>query len=171
MNLLERNDCPLKIERGNRVFPVSDKSSDVIGALSRQMKKLGVMVHLDSEVKGIIVEEGVCKGIQVLKGSAGEKNLWGNAVIVATGGLSYEATGSTGDGYRFARENGHQVTDLLPALVPFQAKEPEIKVLQGLSLKNIEAVVMDGKRELYREFGELLFTHFGVSGPVDFKCE
>ena len=76
MNLLERNDCPLKIERGNRVFPVSDKSSDVIGALSRQMKKLGVMVHLDSEVKGIIVEEGVCKGIQVLKGSAGEKNLW-----------------------------------------------------------------------------------------------
>lgn len=166
MDLLERNGCPLKIERGNRVFPVSDKSSDVIGALSRQMKKLGVMVHLDSEVKGIIVEEGICKGIQILKGSAGEKNLWGNAVIVATGGLSYEATGSTGDGYRFARENGHQVTDLLPALVPFQAKEPEIKALQGLSLKNIEAVVMDEKRELYREFGELLFTHFGVSGPV-----
>lgn len=192
MRLLEKNGCPLKVERGNRVFPVSDKSSDVIGALSRQMKELGVRVHLYGQVKELLVEDGVCQGIQVLQENRGERSqerggrdrakapknrdgktseeafcpVWGDAVIVATGGLSYEATGSTGDGYRFAAENGHKITELLPALVPFQVKEPVVKDLQGLSLRNIEVAVLDGKKELYREFGELLFTHFGVSGPV-----
>ena len=90
----------------------------------------------------------------------------GDAVIVATGGMSYGATGSTGDGYRFAEDSGHKVTELLPALVPFNVKEPAAKELQGLALRNVEAAVLDGKRELYREFGELMFTHFGVSGPV-----
>ncbi len=192
MRLLEKNGCPLKVERGNRVFPVSDKSSDVIGALSRQMKELGVRVHLYGQVKELLVEDGVCQGIQVLQENRGERSqerggrdrakapknrdgktseeafcpVWGDAMIVATGGLSYEATGSTGDGYRFAAENGHKITELLPALVPFQVKEPVVKDLQGLSLRNIEVAVLDGKKELYREFGELLFTHFGVSGPV-----
>ncbi len=163
MELLERNGCPLKTERGGRVFPVSDKSSDVIAALSRQMRDSGVRVHLFSEVKELMVEDGVCRGLVLTKG---REKVYGDRVIVATGGMSYETTGSTGDGYRFAREQGHQVTELLPALVPFNVREPEVKELQGLSLRNIEAVILDGRKELYREFGELLFTHFGVSGPV-----
>lgn len=163
MALVERNGCPLKTERGGRVFPVSDKSSDVIAALSKQLQCLGVNVHLFSQVKELLVEEGVCRGLVLTQG--GEK-VYGDRVIVATGGKSYQATGSTGDGYKFAREQGHKVTELLPALVPFNVKEAEAGELQGLSLRNVEAVVLDGKRELFREFGELLFTHFGVSGPV-----
>lgn len=175
MELLERNGCPLKVERGSRVFPVSDKSSDVIGALSGQMRDLGVKVFLYSQVESLVVEEGVCRGIRVLKspgaGRARGKDsaadiVRGDGVIVATGGMSYGATGSTGDGYRFAGDNGHKVTELLPALVPFCVREAAAAALQGLALKNVEAAVFDGKRELYREFGELLFTHFGVSGPV-----
>ena len=161
--MLERNGCPLKTERGGRVFPVSDKSSDVIAALSRQMRELGVKAHLRCRVKELIVEEQRCRGLSLAEG--GEK-VFGDSVIVATGGLSYEATGSTGDGYEFARQQGHKVTHLLPALVPFNVKEHEVKDLQGLSLRNVEAAVRDGRKELFREFGELLFTHFGVSGPV-----
>lgn len=163
MNLLEQNGCPLKVERGNRVFPVSDKSSDVISALSRQMKRLGVRVSLLEEVKELLISDGRCTGI-VLSDRAGA--IEADAVIVATGGLSYPSTGSTGDGYRFAKACGHRVTDLSPALVPFYVKEEVVRDLQGLSLKNIEAVISDGKKEIYREFGEMLFTHFGVSGPV-----
>lgn len=163
MDLLERNGCPLKTERGNRVFPVSDRSSDVIGALSRQMKDLGVRVHLFGEVRELMVEDGVCRGLVLYKG---RQRIWGDQVIVATGGLSYESTGSTGDGYRFAQEAGHRVTELRPALAPFEVRELVVEELQGLSLRNIEAVILDGKKELYREFGELVFTHFGVSGPV-----
>lgn len=163
MNLLEQNGCPLKVERGNRVFPVSDKSSDVISALSGQMKELGVRVSLLEEVKELLISDGRCRGI-VLSDRA--KSIEADAVIVATGGLSYPSTGSTGDGYRFAKACGHRVTELSPALVPFYVKEEVVRDLQGLSLKNIEAVVSDGKKEIYREFGEMLFTHFGVSGPV-----
>ncbi|MCI8886537.1 MAG: NAD(P)/FAD-dependent oxidoreductase [Hungatella sp.] len=163
MELMERNGCPLKVERGNRVFPVSDKSSDVIAALAGQMRDLGVRVHLHSEVKELVVEAGVCKGLLLSKG---KERVKGDRVIVATGGLSYGATGSTGDGYAFARALGHRVTELSPALVPFCVKEPEVKDLQGLSLRNVEAVIVSGRKEIYREFGELLFTHFGVSGPV-----
>ena len=111
------------------------------------------------------MEEGRCRGILLKKGGA-ETKVYGDAVIVACGGLSYPSTGSTGDGYRFAREAGHTVTELSPALVPFVVKEPVVKELQGLSLKNIEAAVMRGKKVIYREFGEMLFTHYGVSGPV-----
>lgn len=163
MDLLEKNGCPLKVERGNRVFPVSDKSSDVIAALSRQLRDLGVEVHLHEEVKEILTEDGVCRGIMLTRNRT---KVYGDAVIVATGGMSYQATGSTGDGYRFAERCGHTVTDLYPALVPFNVKEDVVRELQGLSLRNIEAVIYDGKKELYREFGEMLFTHFGVSGPV-----
>ncbi len=162
MDLLERNGCPLKTERGGRVFPVSDHSSDVIAALSRQMREYGVQVHLHEEVKKIWTEQGRCLGLILAKG----QRVPGDAVIVATGGLSYETTGSTGDGLRFAREAGHTVTDCSPALVPFNAQEEDIRSLQGLSLRNVEARILDGKKEVYREFGEMLFTHFGVSGPV-----
>ncbi|EFC96940.1 flavoprotein family protein, partial [Hungatella hathewayi DSM 13479] len=116
-------------------------------------------------VRDLLMEEGRCRGILLKKGGA-ETKVYGDAVIVACGGLSYPSTGSTGDGYRFAREAGHTVTELSPALVPFVVKEPVVKELQGLSLKNIEAAVMRGKKVIYREFGEMLFTHYGVSGPV-----
>lgn len=162
MNLLEQGGCPLKVERGGRVFPVSDKSSDVISALAGQMEDLVVKVYLHKEVKDLLVSDGSCKGILL----SGGLQVEADSVIVATGGLSYPATGSTGDGYRFAKEWGHRVTETSPALVPFYVKEDVVQRLQGLSLKNIQAVVLDGKKEIYREFGEMLFTHFGVSGPV-----
>lgn len=177
MNLFENAGLPLKTERGNRVFPCSDHSSDVIAALERMMHQAGVKVYLRQEIKGLEVRQEqdpdtgkisrVCCGIR-LKGPDGrESRVEADGVILATGGLSYPSTGSTGDGHEWARMLGHQVTELLPALVPFEtAEQEEVKALQGLSLKNIEIAVYNGKKELYREFGEMLFTHFGVSGPV-----
>lgn len=162
MDLLESAGLPLKVERGNRVFPQSDKSSDVIGALAYLMKREGVEIHLQSQVEGLEIEDGEVKGIWLDKAL-----VRGEGVILATGGLSYPTTGSTGDGHRWAGESGHRIADLSPALVPFEAAEIEtVKELQGLSLKNVEAAVYCGKREIYREFGEMLFTHFGVSGPL-----
>lgn len=162
MGLLEECGCPLKLERGNRVFPVSDKASDVIFALERKLKALGVSIHLNEPVKELLLSKEGCTGILLESG----KKVDADAVIVATGGLSYPATGSTGDGYRFAKEAGHTVTELSPALVPFNCSEEDVKSMQGLSLKNIEVTVCDGKKVLWKEFGEMLFTHFGVSGPV-----
>ncbi len=163
MGLLEACGCSLKVERGNRVFPVSDKSSDVISALERRLRELNVTVHLNEPVKELVFSGGACSGVVLEKGG---KHIPADAVIVATGGLSYPATGSTGDGYRFAEAAGHTVTALSPALVPFVCLEDDVKSLQGLSLKNIEVTVYDGKKVLWKEFGEMLFTHFGVSGPV-----
>ena len=141
MDLLEEAGLPLKVERGNRVFPQSDKSSDVIGALSGLMRREGVKVTLDSQVEGLWIEDGRCKGI-LLEG----KKIPADRVIVATGGLSYPSTGSTGDGLSWAGESGHKITDLSPALVPFEAEEKEtVRALQGLSLKNVEVSFRDGK--------------------------
>ncbi len=165
MDFFEQHGCRLKVERGNRVFPVSDKSSDIISTLSRALRELLVEVHLGEEAESLVIQEGRCVGIR-LKSFRGTKEAQADAVIVATGGLSYPSTGSTGDGYRWAGESGHRVTELSPALVPFEILEEDVKELQGLSLKNIEVRVLKGGRELYREFGEMLFTHFGVSGPV-----
>lgn len=155
-----------KTERGGRVFPVSDHSSDVIQALKREMDRLGVKVNLNAGVKELIIEEYAdgkrANGIRLSSGV----EISGDAVIVATGGISYPSTGSTGDGYRFAEECGHKVTELLPSLVPMEVKEWYAKELMGLSLRNIEIRVTDGKKTLYREFGEMLFTHYGVTGPV-----
>ena len=155
----------IKIERGNRVFPESDHSSDVIGALNRELKRLSVDVRLNTEVKDIIVNGGQATGVFV-KCSGKESTIQADNVIVATGGNSYQSTGSTGDGYRFARKLGHSVTPILPALVPFNVAEDWESDLQGLSLKNVSIVVLDGKQEIYSDFGEMLFTHFGVSGPL-----
>ena len=163
IKLLEENGCPVKTERGNRVFPVSDKSSDVIKALSAEMKKQKVEIHLQEEAAGIVVENGRAAGIRLKRSG---KMVAADAVILATGGLSYPSTGSTGDGYRFAGEFGHTTAALSPALVPFEVKEPVVKELMGLSLRNIQIRVLKGKKVLYQEFGEMLFTHFGVSGPV-----
>ena len=162
MDFLEKAGCPLKTERGQRVFPVSDKSSDVIRALSSSLERLGVKVHLRREAEGLLTEGGRCVGLRLKDGR--EERF--DRVIVATGGLSYPTTGSTGDGYRFAEETGHKVTECSPALVPFITEGDTALRLQGLALKNIEASVYKGKKLLYKEFGEMLFTHFGVSGPV-----
>ncbi len=251
MDFFEKAGLRLKTERGNRVFPVSDHSSDVIAALNRSMRERGVAVHLDCEVKEILTEEGVQEktdsgvqelsgasakksdsevqdsdgnsvkksdsgvqdsdgnsvkkpdsGIQELSGASAKKSdpgvqsssgtsaksrkkkdqsgssrvmgvrlasgeiVCADAVIVATGGISYRTTGSTGDGYRFAQETGHHVTELSPSLVPLEIREDYPKKLQGLSLKNVEVTICDGNRELYSGFGEMMFTHFGVTGPL-----
>lgn len=162
MDLLEELGCRLKTERGNRVFPVSDKASDVIKALTEKLSDLGAVIHYRTEAEGLLIEDGRLLGLVLKDG----KKVLGDAVIVACGGLSYPATGSTGDGYELAREAGHKITALSPALVPFVVEEPVVKELQGLSLRNVEASVLKGKKVVYKEFGEMLFTHYGVSGPV-----
>ena len=156
-----------KIERGNRVFPVSDKSSDIIMGLTRRLRELGVNIHLGYNVKSLVVEKidgdkDKVKGIKLYDGEV----IKADSVIIATGGFSYQTTGSDGAGYRFAEDTGHRVTDILPALVPFNTKEEFVKRLQGLSLKNIKATLICKGKEVYSDFGEMLFTHFGVSGPV-----
>ena len=162
MQFFEEEGLRLKTERGERVFPASDKSADVLDTLRRSMKKAGVKVHLNTAVKELICHDGQAEGILLENG----ETIKGDTVIVATGGLSYPSTGSTGDGYRFAEEAGHKVTDCLPSLVPFNIREEYVKELQGLSLKNVEISIYNGKKQIFREFGEMLFTHFGVSGPL-----
>ena len=158
----EENGTKTKVERGERVFPLSDHSSDVIGALTRRMRALGVQVHLNIEAKEILAEEGLVTGLLF---SDGTKET-GDAVILATGGLSYPSTGSTGDGYRFAEKLGHKITELSPALVPMNVKEEDCRRLQGLSLKNVRVSLSAGKKCFYEDFGEMMFTHFGVTGPL-----
>lgn len=162
IDFFEELGVKTKVERGGRVFPQSDHSSDVISALSRELSRLGVEVSLNTKVKELIVEERRVTGVLLASG----KKLVSDAVIVASGGISYPSTGSTGDGYRFAKECGHKVTELLPSLVPMEVKEWYAKELMGLSLRNIEIRITDGKKKLYEEFGEMLFTHYGVTGPV-----
>ena len=162
IDFFEELGVKTKVERGGRVFPQSDHSSDVISALSRELSRLGVEVSLNTKVKELIVEEGRVTGVLLASG----KKMVSDAVIVASGGISYPSTGSTGDGYRFAKECGHKVTELLPSLVPMEVKEWYAKELMGLSLRNIEIRITDGKKKLYEEFGEMLFTHYGVTGPV-----
>lgn len=151
-----------KIERGNRVFPSSDKSSDVIKVLVKEMEKLGVIIHYNSRVKSIKAVDEEVKGI-ILENST---VIYGDRVIVATGGLSYASTGSTGDGYKFAQRLNHTIEETQPSLVPLETKEQWVKELQGLSLKNVEIKIKMGNKTVYNEFGEMLFTHFGVSGPL-----
>lgn len=166
ISFFEELGVKTKVERGGRVFPVSDHSSDVIQALKSEMERLGVKINLNAEVKELITEKSstgeTVNGIRLVSG----KKISGDAVIVATGGISYPSTGSTGDGYRFARRCGHKVSELSPSLVPMEVKEWYAGELMGLSLRNIEIRITDGKKKLYQEFGEMLFTHYGVTGPV-----
>ena len=162
IDFFEQIGVKTKVERGERVFPESDHSSDVIRALEAEMRRRGVQIHLYTEVRRVVSDEGRFSFIELADGS----HIKGDACIVATGGLSYQTTGSTGDGHRFAQENGHSVTPCMPALVPMTAKEDWVPRLQGLSLRNVSAVIYDGKKRLYEEFGEMLFTHYGVSGPL-----
>ncbi len=151
-----------KIERGDRVFPVSDHSSDVIRAMERELSRLGVEIHLQTKVKAIETEGERLSGLRLESGRV----VAGDACIVATGGLSYPITGSTGDGLRFAKDLNLQTTECMPALVPITTEEPWVPSLQGLSLRNVNVQIFDGKKKLYDEFGEMLFTHYGVSGPL-----
>ena len=152
-----------KVERGNRVFPVSDKAGDIAKALEKYLKKYKVNIHLNSRVESLIIKENKACGIKLANG----KEYFSDAVIVTTGGLSYPGTGSTGDGYKFAKDCGHTVTKLMPSLVPLRAEEKWCADLMGLSLKNVAITVKDEKgKKIYEDFGEMLFTHFGVSGPV-----
>lgn len=152
-----------KIERGDRVFPASDKSNDVIKVLQAEMEHLGVSIKLNHEVTDVLVEDGRYQGVMV-KGK--QKPVHSSCVIITTGGFSYQTTGSTGDGYRFARKMGHTVTDIQPALVPLVIKQSFCKEMQGLSLRNVEVTIKQGKKQVYQNFGEMLFTHYGVSGPL-----
>lgn len=163
MQFFEELGCSLKVERGNRVFPVSDHSSDVIRALSNELKRQGVKVMLKTEVTDLIIQNG-----QVLGVECGDKGYSADAIIVATGGVSYPSTGSTGDGYAFAKKTGHKVKEARPSLVPFNTAGDICQKLQGLALKNCNVTIYDeaGKKKLYEDFGELLFTHFGISGPT-----
>lgn len=162
MEFFETAGLAIKTERGNRVFPQSDHSSDVIKTLEKEMKRQGVQVHLYTKVVNVISENGRFTSLKLADGSC----IQGDACIIATGGLSYQSTGSTGDGYAFAEAMGHTVTELSPSLVPMEVKEDFVPQLMGLSLRNVQAGIYDGKKELYSEFGEMLFTHFGVSGPL-----
>ena len=151
--------CPTKVERGNRVFPVSDHASDVSRAFLDGLK--GQALKINAEVLGIVVENGRVTGVRLQ-----DRLLPCDAVILATGGVSYPATGSTGDGLRFAKEMGHTIIDLRPSLVPLEVKEAWPKQLQGLSLKNVCLTATVHGKIKYCEQGEMLFTHFGVSGPL-----
>lgn len=162
MDFFESGGLALKTERGQRVFPVSDHSSDVIRALEKEIKGVGVHVHLQSRVRRLGAEEGHFSFLELADG----KRIRGDACIAATGGLSYPSTGSTGDGYRFAKDMGHAVTECFPSLVPMKVKDAFVTELAGLSLRNVCASIYDGKKMLYQGFGEMLFTHFGVSGPL-----
>lgn len=169
MEFFEELGVPLKVERGGRVFPKSDKSSDVIRALEHQMKKLDVKIHLKSRVEKLLLRQEDASGGQPrIRGIQLENKtvVEGDRVLVASGGMSYPSTGADGSGYRFARSVGHEVVKPVPSLVPLLVQEGYVRHLQGLSLRNIQFSIWDDKKCLYQEFGELLFTHQGISGPV-----
>ncbi len=163
MDFFEQLGLPIKTERGNRVFPLSDKSSDVIAVLRRELERQGVEIKYQTEVTEVVTREGSFYGLMV-KGK--KEVLVADAIIITTGGLSYPLTGSTGDGFEFAKSMGHTITQLSPSLVPIHVKESFVKELMGLSLKNVEVTINSGQKVIFKEFGELLFTHFGVSGPI-----
>lgn len=162
VDFFEKNGCQTKTERGQRVFPVSDHASDVIAALKRKLEKEHVEIRLGCQVEEILQKEGKAVGVRLR-----DKSIrYADHIIIATGGRSYPSTGSTGDGYRFAQELGHRIIEPVPVLVPFETAENWVKELQGLSLKNVAVTIKKGKKKLYEDFGEMLFTHFGVSGPL-----
>lgn len=162
LSFFENQGLRTKVERGNRVFPLSDHSSDVIAALSRALKSQNVDIRLHTKVQSLLIRDEAACGVILSDG----KTVEADDVIVATGGISYPSTGSTGDGYRMAEESGHALVECTPSLVPFETKEDWVKDLQGLSLRNVTVSIYHGKKKLYEDFGEMLFTHFGVSGPL-----
>lgn len=161
VNFFDSLGVKTKVERGGRIFPVSDNATEVIDALLKRMAVLGVEVKTNSPVKEILADNKKIRGVLV-----DGKICAADAVILATGGASYPATGSTGDGFKFARRLGHTVTEILPSLVPLETEEDFVKDLQGLSLKNVRVKLLADSKKIAELFGEMLFTHFGVSGPI-----
>ena len=163
IDFFEDMGVPLKVERGDRVFPVSDKAVDIVDALNAYSQDAGVK-RIKGRVTELIIEDGKIKGVKTEEGD----EYTADKVIIATGGKSYPLTGSTGDGYELAKQAGHTIVDLKPSLVPLNCHEGFCMDLQGLSLRNVEITVMDmdSYKEVYKDFGEMLFTHFGVSGPL-----
>lgn len=163
ISLLELNGVKVKTERGNRVFPQSDKSSDVLNALLKELKKNNVKIKTNTEVKQIIVQDGIAVGVKLQN----NEEIKADKIILATGGKSYPNTGSTGDGYEMAKKVGHSISTIKPSLVPLKIYELDIcKELQGLSLRNVNITVRCDNKKVYEDFGEMIFTHFGVSGPI-----
>ena len=161
INFFESIGVKTKVERGNRVFPESDKAADVVNALIAQMQTLGVEIRTSARVTDILTKAERVIGVEV-----GDKIESADSVILAVGGASYPATGSTGDGFKIAENLGHTVTKILPALVPLETEESFVKDLQGLSLRNVRVTLLADNKKITEEFGEMLFTHFGVSGPI-----
>ncbi len=162
MDLMESHGLPLTVERGRRVFPASQKASDVTRTLMAMLKEVHASVRLHADVEHLLIRDGRISGVKTKDG----EEISAGAVILATGGMSYPLTGSTGDGYRMAKEAGHTVTAPLPSLTALETKEDWPRQLQGLSLKNVTLSLRAGKKKLYEEQGEMLFTHFGISGPL-----
>lgn len=175
MDFFEEIGLPYKVERGNRVFPASDHSSDVIKVLERELKRQKVEILLNTRVKSLIIEKNICRGVRLAMSSQGtgrhlQKELYADSVIIATGGISYPRTGACGDGYEFAGAAGHKLAERKPSLVPFELQDKCCKELMGISLKNVSASVYADGKKVYSDFGEMLFTHFGVSGPIIIKA-
>ena len=164
INFIENQGIKTKIERGNRIFPVTDKAQDVVNCFIKKLKALNVSIRLNTVVKDILTDNNKAIGVRT-----NNETIKADKIILATGGKSYPLTGSTGDGYKFAKKLGHTITELKPSLVPLVTYEEELHTsLQGLSLKNVEIKLIDisKNKEIYNDFGEMLFTHFGVSGPI-----
>ena len=167
MDFFEELGMPYKVERGNRVFPVSDHSSDVIKALEKEMRRLGVVICLNTKVKSLIIEKNICKGVELVNK---KEKIYADSVIITTGGVYYPRTGACKDGYIFAKQAGHTIVAPSPSLVPIELEEDCCKDLMGISLKNVSATIYADNKKVYSDFGEMLFTHFGVSGPIIIKA-
>lgn len=162
----EKRGLTLKTERGNRVFPASDKASDVTKTLEKALRSAGVRIILETEIVAVSVNDGAVNGAVTRK----NEFLEADSVIICTGGASYPLTGSTGDGYEFAKACGHSIVSPKPALVGIELKGRDFLPLQGLSLKNVRLTVFDGNKKIFGDFGEMLFTHYGISGPIVLTC-
>ena len=170
INLLKKEGLEVKEERGHRIFPVTDKAKDVLDALLRQLKKSNTKVQTNTKVQKILIDQNKAIGVKCIFENK-EKTILADKIILATGGKSYPITGSTGNGYELAKQVGHTITKLKPSLIPLTAKKESLEIckkLQGLSLKNVAIKILDKEKNkiIYEDFGEMLFTHWGVSGPI-----
>lgn len=162
MEFFRQQGVPVKVERGNRVFPVSDKAQDAVDAMVHRLHELGVKIELEMPVADILTQDGRVAGVRTKSGA----HYKADAVILAVGGASYPGTGSTGDGYEMAKKLGHTIVPLRPSLVPLETEEEWVKDLQGLSLRNVRVTLLANNEKVQEMFGEMMFTHFGVTGPI-----
>lgn len=165
-DFFEKRGLTLKTERGNRVFPASDKASDVTKTLEKALTFAGVKLKLDTEISSVCIKDGAVSGVFTREGEF----IAAESIVICTGGASYPLTGSTGDGYKFAKACGHTVVPPKPALTGIELKGKDFLPLQGLSLKNVRLTVFDREKKVFGDFGEMLFTHFGISGPIVLTC-